>query len=92
MEASIDLGPASSSDNLSDTTDYASFAREVSVALEVARYADLTDAANATAEALLMRESKMHAVLLTLHDPRAVLGDALGDVSVSVMRKQRSTQ
>ena len=40
MEASIDLGPASSSDNLSDTTDYASFAREVSVALEVARYAD----------------------------------------------------
>lgn len=92
LEASIDLGLASSSDNLFDTADYASLARDISAALEVSPHSDLIEAADAAAVFLLLREHRITEVFLTLREPRAVLSDVVGEVGVSVTRKRCSTK
>lgn len=92
LEATIDLGLASSSDNLFDTADYASLARDISAALEVSPHSDLIEAADAAAVFLLLREQKITEVFLTLREPRAVLSGVVGEVGVSVTRKRCSTE
>lgn len=92
VEVSIDLGVASSSDNLFDTTDYASLAHDISVALETPPPSSLIEAADATAVFLLSREQRITEVFLTLREPRAVLGGAVCELGASVTRNRRSTE
>lgn len=92
LEASIDLGMASSSDNLSDTANYANLARDISDALEGSLHSDFAEAADAAAAFLLLREPRITEVFLTLREPRAIVDGAVGEVGVSVTRKRCSTE
>ncbi|WP_374762400.1 MULTISPECIES: dihydroneopterin aldolase [Bradyrhizobium] len=88
LEMSIDLASAASSDNLSDTANYAELAREISDVLVNSRHSNLPEAAAAVALAILVFEPRAREVSLTVRNASVALADAIQKIGVSVARRQ----
>ncbi len=81
----LDLAGAAASDDVGDTVDYGELARKVH--LEVARQShDLIETVAEGVARIVLEDSRVERVLVTVHKPQAPIPEKFGDVSVTVDR------
>jgi dihydroneopterin aldolase len=86
VTAWLDLAPAAASDDLADTLDYGALAQRVA-AIVGGPPADLIETvAGRVADAVLAGDTRVDAVEVTLHKPRAPIPLEFADVAVVVHR------
>jgi hypothetical protein len=66
-------------------------ARRILSTLESPRFDNLAEAATAAADAVLSVEAKVREVSLTIRNSRSAIDGLIGELGISVTRKQRST-
>lgn len=84
----IDLADAAASDDLADTYDYGALAQQVAdVVAGPAR--NLIEAVGAEIAEQVMRDTRVHAVEVTVHKPQAPIAQQFADVAVVIRRSRR---
>lgn len=85
VEMDVDLGPAGTSDDLTDTVNYAEVATDV-VALVEGESLDLIEALADRIAAKVLSRPLVESVVVTVHKPQAPVGHPFTDVAVTVER------
>ncbi len=83
----IDLGPASTSDELADTVDYGMLSQRVHDAVATSRY-DLIERVAADVLTLCLEDERVQAAEVTVHKPSAPLPVPADEVSVTLRRER----
>lgn len=87
----LDLHEAGSSGDITTTVDYEQIARRVATVLDISQHELLEATAQNVAESVLLSH-RVHEVVVTLHQHRAMQGLSLQNVSVSITRTQSQHQ
>ena len=85
VEMEVDLGPAGTSDDLTDTVNYAEVASDV-VALVEGESLDLIEALADRIASKVLTRPLVESVVVTVHKPQAPVGHPFTDVAVTVER------
>jgi dihydroneopterin aldolase len=81
----LDLQPASSSDDVADTVDYGELAGRIHQKVAGETH-DLIEAVAADVAGIVLEDSRVERVVVTVHKPQAPIVEKFGDVSVTVDR------
>ena len=87
VEMEVDLGPAGTSDDLTDTVNYAEVASDV-VALVEGESLDLIEALADRIAAKVLSRPLVESVVVTVHKPQAPISVAFADVAVTLTRSR----
>ena len=85
VELSLDLTPAGASDSLAATVDYGSLAQRIHDVVASERWDLIERVATRVAETVL-EDTRVGAVVATVHKPAAPIAVGFADVSVTVRR------
>ena len=87
VDLSMDLAPAGASDSLAATVDYGLLARRIHDVVASERWDLIERVATRVAEAVL-EDTRVEAVIATVHKPTAPIPVGFSDVSVTVRRSR----
>lgn len=85
LSLELDLTPAGASDDLGDTIDYADLARRIHQRVSSERWNLIEKVAERVAD-LVLEDSRVGSVTVTVHKPDAPVSVPVGDVAVTVTR------
>jgi dihydroneopterin aldolase len=86
LEIEIDLQKASTSDELGDTVDYSLFTRIAQEEIEGKSLNLIEALAGAIADRIKAQSSKVIAVRVTVHKPKAPVSESVADIAVTIRR------
>ncbi|HEX7099402.1 MAG TPA: dihydroneopterin aldolase [Acidimicrobiia bacterium] len=85
VELEVDLGPAGQSDDLADTVDYGRLAERIHERVATEQWNLIETVAHRVAD-LVLEDSRVHGVTVTIHKPQAPISVPFRDVAVTVRR------
>lgn len=87
LDLQLDLTPASSSDDITDTVDYGSLAERIHGLVAGERWNLIETVAERVAD-LVLEDPRIDSVTVTIHKPQAPIPVPFRDVSVTVQRSR----
>ena len=88
VSLTLDLQPASISDDLSETIDYGVVAKKVAQHIQGEPVALIEKLAGRIADDLLASDLRLAHVVVTVHKPSAPVGVAVSDIAVTIHRSR----